>query len=211
MESFFVEWLKAHGEKNIVTDAQGVGLEGNATRLRAAPYSVNKTPTAASVETEFRVALPGGGEIVEYAAGVGNDEGKARADSMVNFVLTTFHVVYKSFLNSKDPHQEIQTVSINGKDREMACGDLYVRGLGNLGAEEMKGIRDGVREIVSRQHLDGRPHWFKFVYGQQNGKPSVVESTRDNLVDDALTASTKALPWPARDAFYMAKVFVVVK
>jgi len=195
----------------VVVDVRGVGLAGNDTRLKASTYGVNKTGAGYSVEMEFRVALPGGGEIVEYVAGVGEDETKARNDSMANFVLTTFHAIYKSFMNASDPHQEIETVSIDGKEREMARGDMYFRGESGFEGEEMKAIRDSIREAIVQQHLGVHPHWIKVVYAQMNSQPTMVAVTRDNRDDLTLTAAVKALPWPSRDTFYMAKQFIVIK
>jgi hypothetical protein len=39
-DKFFVDWLKGHNEANVVVDAGGVGLTGNATRLTASRYGV---------------------------------------------------------------------------------------------------------------------------------------------------------------------------
>src|SRR5580700_3817737 len=62
-DDFFARWLRAHGEHDVVTDARGVGVAGNRTRLREAPYGVTKHGDRGFVvETEFRVDLPGGGE-----------------------------------------------------------------------------------------------------------------------------------------------------
>ena len=36
-------------------------------------------------------------------AGTGNKEDEAISDAKVNFILSTFHVVYKSFINAADP------------------------------------------------------------------------------------------------------------
>src|SRR6267142_2785416 len=90
---FFVTWLQSHGETNIVEDAKGVGIAGSATRLRSSLYRSqthqNGTVTA---ETEFRVRLPDGREIVEYVAGMGESLEAAENESKLNFILTTFHV-----------------------------------------------------------------------------------------------------------------------
>ncbi|MEP6668702.1 MAG: DUF6348 family protein [Chthoniobacter sp.] len=212
-ETFFADWLKAHGEKAVVVDARGVGLKGNETRLKASTYGVNPTKAGTlSVEMEFRVALPGGGEIVEFLAGVGEDETKARKDCLANFILTTFHVIYKSFMNAADPHQEIETMAIDGQDRAVARGNLYVRGQSGLDDAQMKAINEGIRDLLRQQHFDGRPHWVKIVYGQMKSQPMTVATTRDNHDDDALTAAVvKQIAWPARDEFYMAKQFIVIQ
>src|SRR5688500_15641985 len=78
---FFVEWLEGHGETNVVVDEQGVGISGNQTRLRSSVYGVKKHPHAYVVETEFRVRLPGGQEIIEFVAGMGESRDAAEADA----------------------------------------------------------------------------------------------------------------------------------
>src|ERR1041385_7328529 len=89
-EAFFVDWLNAHGETNIVSDSKGVGLAGNATRLKASIYDSKKHADGRYVvETEFRIRLPSGGEIVEFVAGMGDTEAQAINDSLLNFTLTT--------------------------------------------------------------------------------------------------------------------------
>lgn len=212
-ETFFSEWLTLHGEKDVVVDARGVGLAGNETRLRASTYGVNKRPAGGvSVEMEFRITLPDKREIVEFVAGIGDDETKARKDSMANFILTTFHVIYKSFMNAADPHQEIETVAIDGADRAMARGNLYVRANQKLGDEQMKSINEHIKELLLHQHFDGRPHWLKIVYGQNQSRPLTLAVTLDNRDDNpALNAAVKQIPWPVRDDFYMAKQFIVIK
>jgi hypothetical protein len=210
--SFFVDWLKRHGEKNVVVDSRGVGLAGNATRLKASQYGIHQTASGQySVELEFRIALPSGEQIVEYLAGVGDDATKATHDSMANFILTTFHVVYKSFMNAADPHQTIEEALIDGKNREMARGDVYMRGQKGTELPEAKAFADQLRSVILRQHLDARPHWFKIVYGQMNGKPMTVAATRDNHDDIELTKAIEALSWPSREEFYMVKQFIVIK
>jgi len=56
---FFVGWLEAHGHKDVVVDADGVGVANNATRLKASLYGSNEHKNSGFVvETEFTIRLP---------------------------------------------------------------------------------------------------------------------------------------------------------
>jgi len=82
---FLVTWLQSHGETNIVEDANGVGIGGSATRLRSSLYGSKKHDNGTvTAETEFRVRLPDGREVVEYVAGTGDTLEKAEGDSKLN-------------------------------------------------------------------------------------------------------------------------------
>jgi hypothetical protein len=212
LDAFFVDWLKAHGETNVVVGAQGVGLAGNATRLKAALYGSKKSDKGGyTVETEFRVRLPSGVEIVEYVAGMGGSEEEAVNDSLLNFTLTTFHVLYKGFLNDADPHQKVETVAIGGQPRQLILGDIYLRGQESKQPLDLNAMREPIRKALVGLALSGQPHWIKIVYSQVNEKPLTVAVTLDNGDQEALTEAIKRLPWPKRAEFYMAKQFIVVK
>ena len=210
-EKHFVNWLKDHGETKIVTDEQGVGLEGNPTRLAASIYgSEEQTTGVFVVETEFRITLANGSQIVEFVAGTGSTEDEAINSSVVNFILSTFHVVYKSFLNANDPHQVIKELTIGGKPRQVAFGDVYM--LGEKGADlNLDAIRPGIEQALSELPLSDEPHWLKTVYGQHKKAPTIVAVTLDNEDALALTEKIKNLDWPKQDEFYMAKQFIVIQ
>jgi hypothetical protein len=211
-ESFFVDWLQAHGETNVIVDAGGVGIGGNATRLKASVYGSNRNPNGTCVvEAEFRIRLPSGGEIVEFVAGMGDSEDKALNDSLVNFALSTFHVVYKSFINPTDPHQTLESVTINSSPRQLAMGDLYMRGSSTNDPPELSTVRSQIRAAIGGLPLSAEPHWIKIVYSQTNGMPMTVSATLDNKDQPALTAAASGFAWPKQEAFYLAKEFVVVK
>lgn len=190
-EEFFTQWLKGHNETNVVCDADGVGIEGNAMRLTASRYSSTKQQGGYLVEVEFRVRLPSGGEIVEYVAGMGTTEDQAVKDALANFTLTTFHVVYKSFMNSSDPHQTVETVPIGGSPRKLAMGDLYMRGDPDAPVD-LNAMRPQIQDAISRLDLSDEPHWIKIVYGQDKGEPIMVSATLDNGEDEPLTSAIGA-------------------
>jgi len=209
---FLVEWLQSHGETNIVADGQGLGIAGNATRLRASLYGSKKHQNGSvTAETEFRVRVPGGREIVEYVAGTGESLEAAEKDAQLNFLLTTFHVVYRSFMNSADPHQTEEQVTINGEPRVLVLGDTMARSGATNSSPDLSELRSRFREMLSSLTLSPQAHWMKIVYAQHQAKVITCSVSLDNQENAALTDTAKKLRWPVREDFYMVKQFIVVK
>lgn len=210
-DQFFVKWLKDHGETNVVADASGIGLAGNKTRLHASLYGSEHAKTGFSVEVEFRITLPEGGPIIEYVSGIGETKDKAMAQAMVNFILTTAHVVYKAFMNPSDPHQRVKSVLIDGKTRELFAGDMIQLGDGEGGSIDLDSMSAQLQDLVAALPLGPGPHWIKLIYSQHHSKPVVVAASLDNKDSADATDALNKLKWPARDDFYMVKQFIVVK
>jgi len=211
-DEFFTKWLQAHGESNIVADAYGVGLAGNPTRLRWSLYGL-KQPTndVFTVELEFRVRLPDQREIVEFVAGTGSSQQQAEDDAKLNFVVSTFHVVYRSFVNPQDQHQTEEKITINGQPRVLVLGDTMMRGQTTNSAPNMFPFRDRFREILAAQPLSPQPHWIKIIYANHRSKLMICAVTLDNEDSPALTEAVSKLEWPKLEEFYMVKQFIVVK
>jgi hypothetical protein len=210
-DEFFMKWLKEHGETNVVADSSGIGLAGNKTRLHAALYGTEKSKTGCSVEVEFRIKLPEGGPIVEYVSGIGETQEKARAQAMVNFILTTAHVVYKAFMNPSDPHQRVKSVLINGRTRELFAGDMIQLGGGESGSIDLDSMSAQLQDLVAALPLGSGPHWIKLIYSQHHSQPVIVSASLDNKDSAEATEALNKLKWPTRDDFYMVKQFIVVK
>jgi hypothetical protein len=210
-DEFFVKWLKEHGETNVVADASGIGLAGNKTRLHASLYGAEKAKTGYSVEVEFRITLPEGGPIIEYVSGIGETKDEAMSQAMVNFILTTSHVIYKAFMNPSDPHQRVKSVLINGKTREMFAGDMIQLGGGQTGSIDLDSMSAQLQDLVTALPLGPGPHWIKLIYSQNHSKPLIVSASLDNKDSVEATDALTKLKWPARDDFYMVKQFIVVK
>jgi len=211
-DSLVADLLKGHGEKNVVTDGGGVGVAGNKTRIRTSLYGSEKQGAGYSAETEFRITLPNGGEIVEYIAGVGETEKKAVDDCVANFVLTTFHPIYKCFINPSDPHQALHDLKMaDGSVREVAMGDLYCRGAKDQKELGLDSKQDAIKSLVGTLKVTPGPHWIKVVYGDSGSKAVTVSATVDNSEDADLTARLNGLPWPHTGSFYMVKEFIIIK
>ena len=208
---FFTSWLQDHGESNIVADANGIGLTGNPTRLRFSLYDSSKTSNSYTAELEFRVCIPDGREIVEYVAGSGDSQKKAEDDAKVNFALSTFHVIYRGFLNPNDPHQNEEKITINGQPRAVVLGNTMARGQSGSSSPDAFPLRERFREILSPLPLSAQTHWIKIIYANQHSNVMLCEVTMDNRGALELTDTVKKLPLPRHEEFYMVKQFVLVK
>lgn len=209
---FFVEWLESHGHTDVVVDSGGVGVRSNATRLRASIYGSKKYDDGGFVvEMEFTIQLPSKRQITEFVAGAGDTEEQAINDCMLNFTLTTFHVVYGAFINAADPHTIVKKVEINGQNRDVIMGDLYLRGSADSENIDLSAMRPRLQDALSDSRLTPEAHWIKIVYGQMEGKPITVSATLDNEEHQALTDLVTQLPWPRSEGFYMVKQFIVIK
>jgi hypothetical protein len=211
-EAFFVKWLEAHGHSDVVVDLEGVGVENNATRLRASLYGAKQHEKGGFVvEMEFTILLPSKRHITEFVAGTGKSEKEAINDSLLNFMLTTFHVVYKGFINANAPHLNVKSLEISGAKRDVIMGDILSRSAGSDKQVELNSMRREIQGVLKDLPLGPDPHWIKIVYSQDRGKPVTVAATLDNEGDDKLTDAVNQLHWPRSDGFYIAKQFIVIK
>ena len=211
-DEFFVKWLQSHGETNIVVDAHGVGLAGNPTRLKWSVYATKQpTDKAFTTELEFRVRIPDGREIVEFVAGMGSSRQQAEDDAKFNFTVSTFHVIYRSFMNPQDEHQTEEEIVLGGQPRVLVVGDTMTRGETSHGALDMFPLRKHFRELLAGQALSSQVHWIKIVYANHQSKTITCAVTVDNEDHVALTEAVNKLEWPKLAEFYMAKQFIVVK
>lgn len=207
--TFFVDWLKGHGEENIVNDQSGVGVEKNATRLWAFLYGYGGSRTFDKmVELELRVVLPDGREIQEFVVGTGDDESKAIGLALTNFTLSTFHVVYSCFMNENDPHISHEDITIAGTKRQLTSGGIITMGDKPDGFDK---VAEKIREHLSRSNLSNQVHWMKIVYSVVRGEEGSKAITLDNEDNHQMTAAMSDWDWPTTDSFYMAKEFIVIR
>ena len=207
--AYFVEWLRGHHEEHIVNDDSGVGVACSPTRLWATLYGTTATKNGFMVETEFRITLPNGQQIVEFLAGTGDTEEAAIDQTFANFTLTTFHVVYSCFMNLDDPHVTHESIESNGRKWKIAVGDLMTVGDGD---GDFSKITQQFRDAILKLDLPPTDHWFKLVYARDGDEAITGSSaTYDNKEHSQLSDAIAAIDWPSTDKFYISKQFVVLQ
>jgi hypothetical protein len=209
--AFFAEWLKSHGEKEIINDGTGVGVKGKRTRLWAFHYKGADGTKKDSSEVEFRVVLPDGREIQEFVAGMGAQDNVV--DSAIsNFAMSTFHTVYACCLNEEDPHVVREEVEIGGKNYEYTTVGLFHMS-NSKDPIDFNPVTDEIKKTIAQSNLklEGGIHWMKIVYGQNENKPIITSVTFDNRQHTPMTEKIKALQWPESDGFYMGKQFLMFR
>jgi hypothetical protein len=208
---YFQKWLVAHGEKNVVTKGAAVTLAGNPALFAARTFGTDNQANGTTVEVEFLTTLPDGRIIQDFVAGMGKDEKSAQNDALANFTLTTSHVLYAAFFNEKDAHTPPKIETIHGKPRKIYLGDMYVRGTSPDRAA-LDAVKDFTFKAIKKTlPNDNKPHWFKIVYGQNQGKMMSFQTTMDLEQDSEFNQAMKEVSWPNSDQFYLLKMFILVK
>jgi hypothetical protein len=209
--SYFEGWLKAHGEKEIVSARDGVSISGKPVLFSAKTYDEEQSEKSGSVEIEFTTTLPDKRIITDFVAGMGADVKAAKGDAIANFTLTTVHVLYSALVNDKDPHLQPETHDVKGKPRQFYIGGWGIRAQSPLDQAVLDKLTKHVVNCITELDLDEKTHWVKVVYGQNKGKMIVSETTLDNVVDARLDAAIDKAPWPTKEDFYMLKLFILIK
>jgi hypothetical protein len=209
--TLFHDWLRSHGEENIVIKGDKVTLGNNPASFSARTYEVEQKPNGCLVEVEFLTTLPDGRVIQDFVTGMGKDIKAAQGDVFVNFVLTTMHILYAAFFNEEDPHVMPRLESIHGKTRKLYVGDMMVRGESphpNSFAPLREYLVTQIKETLPN---DDKVHWFKVMYGQQLGEMKVCEIDLDPDGNPAIRERINDAPWQKSENFYFLKMFILVK
>ena len=209
---FLIDWLRDHGETNVVSDRNGVGIANNPVRLNCSLYgSTGQEDGRFVVEMEFNARMPDGRRLVEFVGGVGDSLQAAIDDAKLNFVVTTFHVLYRGFINPSDPHQSEETVLVDGKPRVMVKGDSITRSTENGAMTDLSAVKASFVDLVASRSFSSEPHWIKLVFGQHQGRIVECVASIDSFDDSKLSEEVRALGWPSSDDFYLFKWFILIK
>jgi Family of unknown function (DUF6348) len=212
--AYFQDWLRSHGEENIVVKGDKVTLAGNTTSFSARTYEIEEKPNGVVLEVEFLTTLPDGRVIQDFVTGTGQSLKAAQADVFFNYALTTMHVLYAAFFNTQDEHVTPEIATIHGVSRSIYVGDIMVRGdlPENTPHASFDQIRNHlVAKVKETLPNDNKVHWFKIMYGQQNHTTMAFEMDIDPDGNPDFRDAVKDTPWQKAEQFYFLKMVILVK
>jgi hypothetical protein len=204
--------LRGHG---VATERHGPTLVVPGTPYRAEAEIVTDRvhAQAHSIQLDVRLQLSPDRCLIESFGGLGDTRTEAVGDAFSNFARGSLHVLLRSFLvlTSDDEQVTVESWSIDGTPRTVVIGNVLLRG---RAPEEVRNPTEwfNVLEAAIRSSpLSPEAHWIRFYYAQSGGQELATEALLDNEPWYSLVESMRAFPWPASEAFYSARLFLVVQ
>jgi Family of unknown function (DUF6348) len=168
-------------------------------------------PQAHSGRLDIQVLVKPGLTIEESFAGIGPLD-ESFGSAMQNFSTGSLHVLLSALWDHDDLAQvNIEQWDIAGQPFTAVVGHLGMRGTDEVDAPEPPaGLFNALHQAICREALTPEFHWFRFYFGNVKGD-LLFESLRDNEPWPAGIDALKSLAWPPTDAFYGARLFLVLK
>jgi hypothetical protein len=213
-EPVLLELFRSHGVEALAEGAW-ITFPGR-PNLRASASVARETPGSSwlSVQLDVRLQLSADRAVCESFAGVGLDREQAVADGFRNFVANSFHVLLAAFFaapeGGDDPQVSRERWAVGGSPARAVVGNVGVRGKPPVEGAALVAWYDCLRELIQGRQLRPGTHWVRLYYGQTGGKPLACEVLLDNDVWDEVQAEMAAFAWPAGDAFYSVRIFLVL-
>ncbi len=171
------------------------------------------TPGEHSGRLDIEVRVQPEVTIFECFAGMSTGESRtALDDALCNFVINSFHVMLSALWNQHDPEQVTrETWEIGGTTFTSFIGNIGRRGsVGHTEPPLPAGLFETLEHAIRSEPLTTQLHWFRFYFGVVKGEP-IFEALRDNEPWDAGLEALRSVDWEASDAFYSARLFLMLQ
>jgi hypothetical protein len=211
VNSYFENWLKAHGFNDFEKRKDGIYFPRAGVLLDGEIHEAKELAPGKfySVESRISIAFKNGRRLDDYVAGAGTKADEAFHDSLQNFCLTTLHSIYAELFQHKDPHVRKATWKINRASRR-----VFLSEWGQRGTKLSESVQVQVEKLLAEelQGLSMSPeiHWVKLVVLINEGKLQTLVVTLDGVTQEGVTQRLAAYNWPSTSGFSMAKLFLVI-
>jgi hypothetical protein len=206
--TFVAEMFTAHGAQAYRSGAWIV-VDGGRLFVRAAHFDLRQLPDSLVLQCDFVFLTLGGHHIVESFAGIGTDQRAALIDACKSFQDSSFHVLFVTCLEHACEHVERERWTIGGSARALTFG--WLRSRGQLPFDLWPPVFEAIQSQVEAIQLPAGLHWVRYFYAHVPGDSPTIEVLVDNEPHQALVLAARALPWPAPDAFYSARLFFTIQ
>lgn len=205
-----LQLFRAHG---VEADPEGdwVAFPGRAIRASAAVVREMPQTSATTVQLDVRLEIAPRRTIIESFAGIGQGRDQAVANALQNFAANSFHVLLAAFFQPDDVQASREEWTVRGRPALAIMGCLGVRGRPPVPPDELGGWFPRLRAKLEEQPLRPGTHWVRAYYAQMQGRRTACEALLDNVVWVEMQEELAGFPWPAGEAFYGARLFLVLQ
>jgi Family of unknown function (DUF6348) len=172
------------------------------------------TPTAhgASVRLEVEVVVSEQHSVLECFAGVGGSLEEAESSALDNFCRGSLHVLLAAFYGRPDLDQITQEGwSLSGVPYDAIVGNYVTRSFQGLGTPIPDQVFPTLEDMIRALPGDRALYWVRMFYCNLDANERVTEVLLNNEDWEAARSAIAALPWQARDTFYSARLFLVLR
>jgi hypothetical protein len=119
-------------------------------------------------------------------------------------------VILAAFFKPEDDQVSREEWTIGGKMRSVIIGNVGIRGNLPEGEQAVAWFKPFEEKLKAKQLGPGK-HWVRLYYGQMQRKAMACEVLLDNDVWYEMQSEMAAINWPAEDAFFSVRVFLVIQ
>jgi hypothetical protein len=206
--------LDAHGYQATIS-GERVVIAGHTVQLSSEVFLRSETAPA-QLQLDVRVHLPDGRTLIESFAGIGESLQYALGDGFDNFSRSSWHVLLNAFLDGPEGTGVEQDSSEEWQlplGRFTAwMGDAVFRGQPSGKGEELVAwVQPFASAIRQAPPGAGQSHWIRLFYAQYQGEMMTCEVLLDGEPWEEMQHEIKQFPWPRGEAFYSARLFLVLQ
>jgi hypothetical protein len=208
LADFLDQAFRSHAV-NVERDGDRLILAGTDMRIAGAIVSESAFPTHTTVQLDVRFEIGPGRTIVESCAGIGDSTKAAIENAERSFVTNALHVLLAAFARASGDQVTEERWESGGHAFRAILGNVTGRGAMPAVGAPTAWIED-VEAAVRVASLSKRTHWLRVYCARSGDSAHVTEALLDNESWPELEARLAAFPWPPTDAFYSARIFVVL-
>jgi len=202
--------FQAHGVEAILQDDWLV-FPGRSLKANAVLVGETAHEAVVTVQLDVHLQNTSGRTIVESFAGVGATAAQASADALQNFVANAFHVMLAAFFGIGGDQVTVEKWKVENKPYRVTIGSVGVRGEPPVQGETLVAWCQPFAEKLKQHPFPPGTHWVRVFYAQIGGETLACEVLLNNEVWDEMQTEMAATDWPAGEAFYSLRHFVVLQ
>jgi hypothetical protein len=205
-----LELFRAHGVEAKVQN-EWIAFPGCAMKACAAVVQEMSQQACMIVGLDVRLEFAPGSIIVESFTGLGENREEAVANAFDNFATNSLHVFLAAFFRPDDEQVTREEWAVGGQPSQAILGNIGGRGTPPVEGKALAACYEHFTRKIQEATLTPGTHWIRLYYAQTERKTIVCEVFLDNLVWAEMQSEMAHIGWPAEEAFYSVRIFLILR